>query len=180
MDGKTTRHIVSMMERGELYVNPSLGEVYRRFGSDVIKCEGGINEGHVRMRLGNGVRVYRHQVVWISVYGGIPDGCDIHHKDLNPLNDSIDNLVLMDSTEHSLYHSMVDGRDSYVPDNETIPCIGCKYKYYARSGMYKTIHCEAMHGKRIGSVDFDTVIDDVQRRIETFEDSVKLCRLREL
>ena len=36
--------------------------------------------------------------------GPLPKGWVVHHKDLNPLNDSLDNLVRMTRSEHNALH----------------------------------------------------------------------------
>lgn len=46
-----------------------------------------------------------HQAVWITYNGPIPDGCEIHHKDLNKDNNDIDNLECMTSQEHKALHA---------------------------------------------------------------------------
>ncbi len=46
----------------------------------------------------------RYIVVWETHHGAIPKGCVVHHKDRNPLNDSIENLQLMTRAEHILEH----------------------------------------------------------------------------
>jgi len=46
-----------------------------------------------------------HQEIWKDAYGAIPDGCEIHHKDKNPLNNDLDNLECLSSEEHLKLHS---------------------------------------------------------------------------
>lgn len=46
-----------------------------------------------------------HQELWRSIHGPIPDGCDIHHADGNPLNNDPDNLVCLDSNDHQRSHN---------------------------------------------------------------------------
>src|SRR5262245_24389412 len=41
-----------------------------------------------------------HVDLWKSVYGDVPEGCHIHHKDNNPLNNSIDNLECLAPEDH--------------------------------------------------------------------------------
>lgn len=52
----------------------------------------------------NGVRKAEHQWVWIDNFGEIPKGYDIHHIDLNHLNNDISNLQLMTHSEHMRLH----------------------------------------------------------------------------
>lgn len=53
-------------------------------------------------------KVWRQRavVVWESVNGPLPKGKLIHHKDRNPLNDSIDNLQCMTRKEHVDEHRL--------------------------------------------------------------------------
>lgn len=45
-----------------------------------------------------------HVYVWEHYNGKVPKGCDIHHKDFNKDNNSIDNLALMDRGKHHSLH----------------------------------------------------------------------------
>lgn len=47
-----------------------------------------------------------HRVIWSCVNGDIPEGYDIHHKDHNPLNNRIENLEIVDSTQHKREHKL--------------------------------------------------------------------------
>lgn len=50
-------------------------------------------------------KVQFHRVIWTAVNGAIPEGYDIHHKDSNPLNNSISNLEMIDTFSHlSMHH----------------------------------------------------------------------------
>lgn len=42
--------------------------------------------------------------VWKKHYGEVPKGSTVHHKDRNPLNDSINNLQVMTRAEHLAEH----------------------------------------------------------------------------
>ena len=44
--------------------------------------------------------IERAKLVWITFNGVIPKGYVIHHKDRNPLNDSIDNLACLSRKDH--------------------------------------------------------------------------------
>ena len=47
-----------------------------------------------------------HQYIWMCAnQADIPKGYDIHHKDHNPLNNSVNNLELIDSTIHKSEHN---------------------------------------------------------------------------
>ena len=51
-----------------------------------------------------------HRIVWEYHNGPIPEGCDIHHIDMDRSNNDIDNLLLMDESEHERYHSLLPDR----------------------------------------------------------------------
>lgn len=46
--------------------------------------------------------------LWITTYGDTPKTTFVHHIDGNQLNDSLDNLTLVDSREHGIYHNPQD------------------------------------------------------------------------
>lgn len=60
---------------------------YRPGGSDVIR---GIQS--------------LHREIWKTAHGPIPEGCDIHHKDNNPLNNDLSNLECLTAEEHQARH----------------------------------------------------------------------------
>ena len=45
-----------------------------------------------------------HRYIWEKYNGEIPKGFHIHHKDGNPLNNSLDNLECLSSKEHNKKH----------------------------------------------------------------------------
>ncbi len=50
---------------------------------------------------GKAVQMYYSRWLWEKKNGAIPDGCVIHHKDRDTLNDSIENLELLKISEHA-------------------------------------------------------------------------------
>lgn len=55
---------------------------------------------------GNGTqkRTTLHRQLWKDNFGEIPDGYDIHHRDGNYLNNTIDNLECVSKKDHALRH----------------------------------------------------------------------------
>jgi predicted nucleic acid-binding Zn ribbon protein len=53
----------------------------------------------------DGSNRYLHRDIWASVHGPIPEGYDIHHKDFDRGNNSIENLQIVLVREHRLLHS---------------------------------------------------------------------------
>lgn len=52
----------------------------------------------------NGVGLL-HQELWKAAYGPIPPGCDIHHRDGNPLHNDLANLECVTKAEHAARHA---------------------------------------------------------------------------
>jgi hypothetical protein len=65
-------------------------------GGRVFKTDG---SGYLHMK---GTRL--HRIIWESQKGPIPKGFDIHHKDGNKLNNSIENLECIPHSEHLSMH----------------------------------------------------------------------------
>lgn len=70
-------------------------------------------KGYIR-HLGNGQKQKQmeHRMVWENHYGKIPEGMQIHHKDFDKTNNSIENLQLVTPLEHKRLHEgckLVDG-----------------------------------------------------------------------
>lgn len=57
------------------------------------------NNGYYGKTYGN--RELMHRVVWKFHNGDIPEGYDIHHKDRNKKNNSIENLEIYEKAEHA-------------------------------------------------------------------------------
>ena len=45
-----------------------------------------------------------HRLIFEDFYGKIPDGCHVHHKDNDKLNNCIMNLQLLTESEHHKHH----------------------------------------------------------------------------
>ena len=52
----------------------------------------------------NGENQHIHRLEWIKHYGEISENCIIHHKDHNKLNWNIDNLELLNRSQHIYEH----------------------------------------------------------------------------
>jgi endogenous inhibitor of DNA gyrase (YacG/DUF329 family) len=42
-----------------------------------------------------------HRAVWMAAFGPVPEGCHIHHRDGNALNNQVANLECMPATDHA-------------------------------------------------------------------------------
>lgn len=47
-----------------------------------------------------------HRQMWYDVYGEIPAGHDIHHKDGNPYNNTIENFEVISRSDHQRIHAI--------------------------------------------------------------------------
>ena len=54
----------------------------------------------------NDKNVLLHRYVWEKHNGQIPKGYQVHHKDENKHNYSIENLILIEGKEHHRYHAL--------------------------------------------------------------------------
>lgn len=66
---------------------------------------GTIDKQGYRVFVINGVREYEHRLVWEKYNGEIPKGYHIHHINGNKQDNRIENLMLIDSSKHSSFHS---------------------------------------------------------------------------
>ena len=51
------------------------------------------------------ITTFMHRYVWEHYNGKIPEGCEIHHKDLNRNNNDISNLECLSKSEHKKLHA---------------------------------------------------------------------------
>lgn len=75
------------------------GRIYRRYPG----CGRKNAERYYTCVSDNGFRVY-HRDLWEKHKGKIPDGFHIHHADLNPFNNSIENYECLSPAEHAQRH----------------------------------------------------------------------------
>ena len=68
------------------------------------KGKGWLDNGYRFFKI-NGKNIKEHHIIWIKFHGAIPQGCVIHHKDFDRLNNNIENLELMSRGEHVRFHN---------------------------------------------------------------------------
>lgn len=65
-------------------------------------------------------RLMLHNYNWEKVNGKIPSGYELHHKDLNKINNDVSNLMLVTPKEHTKIHSkLINGSGM----NKKVKCI---------------------------------------------------------
>ncbi len=57
---------------------------------------------------------YQNRFMWEQIYGPIPNGFEVHHKDDNPRNDRISNLELIAESDHRSYHFSGEYNPKYI------------------------------------------------------------------
>ena len=67
-------------------------------GKRFTLCEG------KKYHYNSSVRRHLHQYIWEEANGAIPEGWEVHHKDLNPYNNDLSNLEAMPAEEHRAIH----------------------------------------------------------------------------
>lgn len=82
-------------------------EKQRRYYNGHLVCESSSN-GYPTIWI-NGDNVLIHRLVWEEAHGEIPADMEIHHKDHNKMNYSLDNLVLLPKSEHHRHHALNHG-----------------------------------------------------------------------
>ena len=84
-----------------------------------------------------------HREIWKEYNGEIPEGCHIHHKDGNPLNNNIENLECLTASEHHQLH-MAD------PERKKIQSESAKQHRFLAEWREECPDEAAMHDKACG------------------------------
>lgn len=80
------------------------------------EMKGNVNErGYLRIVL-NGKKHKAHRLAWIYEYGTIPEGMQIDHKDMDKLNNRIDNLRLATNAQNkqNIHKPRSDNKSGYL------------------------------------------------------------------
>jgi hypothetical protein len=70
-------------------------------------------KGHGRVRW-NGILWYPHRLMYLLVYGVIPEGWDVHHTCGNPGCCNPNHLMLMRHDRHSTYHNLIRSANANI------------------------------------------------------------------
>jgi hypothetical protein len=87
-----------------------------------------------------------HQEVWKAAHGPIPDGHHIHHKDQDPLNNSLDNLACLPGREHVHGHHGTSAPEVVAARLAGLDRARVAAAEWHRSEAGRTWHAD--HGKR--------------------------------
>ncbi len=68
--------------------------------------------GFNRAELGKPFTLYIHHIVWVWFNGSLAPDWDVHHKDKNPANNALDNLIAMPHAEHLRRHKLEQMKES--------------------------------------------------------------------
>jgi hypothetical protein len=79
------------------------GVKYRRYPDSKNWAESSYFVAGIADRLKGRKRL--HEDIWIDAHGSIPAGCHIHHRDHNPLNNDLTNLLCMTKEDHKDEHA---------------------------------------------------------------------------
>lgn len=94
-----------------------------------------------------------HVVIWEGSHGAIPDGWQVHHKDGDKLNNTIENLELVTPLTHKRLHSGCRLEDGIWWK----PCRVCsvfkpiedEFWYFSKEGWPLYGHCRECHIRRV-------------------------------
>lgn len=65
-----------------------------------------------------------HTVIWEEAHGEIPEGCEVHHIDLDPSNNQLENLQCLTKEAHRKLHADMR-RGTMIEPTEQSVCIQC-------------------------------------------------------
>lgn len=66
-----------------------------------------VNGSYKRLTM-KGIKYYEHNAIWVSHNNmPIPEGCVVHHRNLNRLDNRIENLLLLPRSLHQTLHNML-------------------------------------------------------------------------
>lgn len=106
-----------------------------------------------------------HRRVWMDAYGAPPEGCVIHHKDGNKLNNELSNLQVMPWDEHTRHHKAIGRRMADYPCSYCKKVVRRVVSTMKRTGRpFCTRRCHMLHRNRVLGI---RQITDVSDRIRS-------------
>lgn len=118
-NGKLTqKDILGLLRIGKYSVDFETGNIYGQSGNLLKQLPIG-PEGNPYLSLnlydqGKRINVMVHKIVWMAgTMSTVPRNFEIHHRDLDPTNNSFNNLICVHKIDHAKLHS------EYIEDDET-------------------------------------------------------------
>ncbi|MFW6377516.1 MAG: HNH endonuclease signature motif containing protein [bacterium] len=105
-------------------------------------------------------RNYLHREVWKHYNGEIPEGYHIHHVDGNPANNKIENLQLIEGSEHMSQHSKKWHEENKEQSNAHLESIRHLTKEWHKSEESKRVKSERSKTWWATNPDFGETICD--------------------
>lgn len=126
------RHRLDLLER-DLIAPPTvevIDDTHQKFNGVTYGTD---NSGHY-VKLTS-----LHRAVWIYHHGELPKDYVIHHVDINPANNSIDNLQMLTKEAHIKLHN------TQIPLSKTCPTCGVSFIPKNKHQIYCSCSCSAKH-----------------------------------
>ncbi len=116
-NGKLTqKDILGLLRIGKYSVDFETGDIYGQ-GGKLLKSQTGNSEPYLYINLydtGKRIAIVVHKLVWMAgTMSTVPRNFEIHHRDLDPTNNSFNNLICVHKIDHAKLHS------EYIEDDET-------------------------------------------------------------
>lgn len=95
----------------------------------------------------NGKDIFIHVFVWERVNGKKPEGHEIHHKDGDKSNYSLNNLELLSISDHRRTHAgwiKTEGKWSHKPCTKCVKVLPLE-DFYPRKGCTPSARCKPCH-----------------------------------
>ena len=99
------KRFIQRIREGKIEIDPETGIAHSVFRRQMTSK----NNGYIQTFCG-GETIFVHRLVWMYVYGEIPDGYDINHKNGDKSDNRIDNLELMTRSQNVVHARNVLGR----------------------------------------------------------------------
>lgn len=98
-----------------LYVNANEGRIYRLKKNGFKEVGSYTTNGYLVFGL-NGKLLLNHRFIYEHVYGGIPDGFEVNHKNHQRDDNRIDNLELVTRSQNMQYMKKARNNTSGIPN----------------------------------------------------------------
>jgi len=129
-----------------------------KVGQSIRAFSGGVHvDKHIRVHGwvdGKAKHQYTARMVWERFHEKIENGLILHHKDLNPVNNRLENLELVTLQEHNQIH----GRDRRYKNHKVVSVKELKEKYDVYNGTVDDTHTYIIADDKPVAGDFSGVV----------------------